>query len=113
MPTVPSNAPESNLTPSSDELYSDARVEVSPLPATDAEDWHAEMERHFGYGTAADGLSDAELDELYIAHMEAINEPPCVFAPFDYAPLPEVRSITSTVRKIDLSVFPNGGKAAL
>jgi hypothetical protein len=109
---MPANVPDRE-TPSTEDLLGDARVEVSPLPATDAEDWHAEMERHFGYGTAADGLSDAELDELYIAHMEAINEPPCVFAPFDYAPLPEVRPITSTVRKIDLSQFPNGGKAAL
>jgi hypothetical protein len=99
MPTVPDD-----LTPSTEDLLGDARVRVETLPAMEIspEQFDAELCEAFGYDASP---TDADIDAMYIAHMEAINEPPCVFAPFDYAPLPEVRPITSTVRKIDLSKF--------
>jgi hypothetical protein len=101
MSTVPASPLPGNETPSLHDLLSDAAVRVEVLPAS-------ELDAAFAYG--ADRLDDEEIDRLYAERMEAIGEPPARFAPLDE--LPVLRTITSTVRKIDLSAFPGGDNSA-
>lgn len=103
MPTVPDD-----LTPSIHDQHTDANIRVDSLPS--AEEWTAEMDAALGYASDADRLTEEEIDALYIEHMEAIHEPPAVYH-FEYEPMPELRPITTKVRKINLALFGEGGAA--
>jgi hypothetical protein len=83
MHTVPAPADSDNLSPSLNDLHTDANVQTSAVidcidAYFDADDWVTEMERHFGYDQP---MSDADLDECYAAAMA--DAPAAKWQPFE------------------------------
>jgi hypothetical protein len=92
-------------TPSIHDLHTDANVQTSAVidcidAYFDADDWVAEMDRHFNYDQP---MSDADLDECYAAAMA--DAPAAKWQPFE---LPAPQRVNTIVRPLNPAAW---GKA--